>query len=458
MSSNLTKLDIAELARLLVAGQYAKLDQREQLCQDINVDANRVDFFNNRNNDTFAKSLLDYLYELYELGDTTSIILLCEKLQKIRICTTGDNGEILSDIRSRLPPSTPPNEVKKKALKILVEVLKRNLDNDNKIDENKPKPIPLILLGDNKKEPVNLDNIFEKINDVIESNIHRYIIIWGESGLGKTTILKQANYELIKLITGNQINTTSFLIPIYLQLSTWTKEKLFRLWIKQQLSDSSLYNIREKYHDALLDDRKTILLLDGFDEIDGFEEEATQKYFCNTLKIFLEKYSNLTIILTSKKVKFPLISELEKVQSDRKYTIELTLQHLNKKQKDDYIIQELKLKNFKLDIKEIRQSTWDFLTAKNSAILALIEKPLFLTIAIDNFKAIPEHQKIIKQLISANNEKEYAEIAQINIPTFHGELLKVYCDRKLEKLKKYTEYRENISWLAQFPRGSNFSA
>ncbi len=100
--SLLTKSDISELTRLLVAGKCAKPDQREQLCKDIDIDANDVDYINNPNNNTFAKSLLDYLYELYELGDTTSIILLCEKLQKIRICITGDNGKILLDIRTKL--------------------------------------------------------------------------------------------------------------------------------------------------------------------------------------------------------------------------------------------------------------------------------------------------------------------------------------------------------------------
>ncbi|MEH1847858.1 MAG: CHAT domain-containing protein [Nostoc sp.] len=93
----ITKQDIQQLANLLGKSGFCALDQREVLCLDIGVEANKLNFFNNSNNSTFARLLINYLFEV---DRKSSLKLICESLEAV--FEEGKNVEILRTIKVKL--------------------------------------------------------------------------------------------------------------------------------------------------------------------------------------------------------------------------------------------------------------------------------------------------------------------------------------------------------------------
>ncbi|MBD2694344.1 hypothetical protein H6G68_21805, partial [Anabaena catenula FACHB-362] len=85
------------LADFLVKSGFCALDQREGLCISIEIEANKLNFFNNPNNSTFALLLVNHLFEMEK---TTSLKLLFNELEAA--FKEGKNAEILRSIKAKL--------------------------------------------------------------------------------------------------------------------------------------------------------------------------------------------------------------------------------------------------------------------------------------------------------------------------------------------------------------------
>jgi len=92
--------------------------------------------------------------------------------------------------------------------------------------------------------------------------MNRNLLILGEPGSGKTTMLLQLAKETIPLAEQDPAKP----IPIVLNLSTWATERLsLAEWLVLELRTK--YSIPKKVAQTWVEDSQSLLLLDGLDEV-----------------------------------------------------------------------------------------------------------------------------------------------------------------------------------------------
>ncbi len=89
------------------------------------------------------------------------------------------------------------------------------------------------------------------------------LLILGEPGAGKTTLILDLAGELLRRAEGDQTHP----IPVILNLSSWVNKKLpLGTWLIEQLR--LVYSVPSRYSQAWLEQEQWLLLLDGLDEVE----------------------------------------------------------------------------------------------------------------------------------------------------------------------------------------------
>ena len=409
--SPLTKEDRDKLTKdLLESGLIDDLDRRETLCIDIDirVEAKKIGLPEKRANN-FATYLIDWLNRT---NNHKALNKLCSKLLDIY-----ESDLTLLAIQAKVRPTISIDEARSKLLKQIGEYWK---------DQNKDSKFRIEFKEKNREELFT--NIVDSFFNANHNRSNKKFLIFGDSGSGKSTILRELNHELIK--HKNEI-------PIFLKLDSLHEHQTIDNWIEESIK--KVYNVDEKTINTIsgkYNEIGIVFLLDGFDEI----EPSQQKQRATDLNEFIEKHECKTVITSQMEKKDLLLPEL----SNNTFA---ELQPLDQEQMNNYVIKELKLED---TVKTIRPQTWESLTHNNAAIEDLLKKPLFLIIATDNFNKRPDKGKTIQQLIDAPTG-EAIEIENMDLEEFHDNLFEDYSKNKFRELerKNKTFSKKKIVWLAQ---------
>lgn len=147
-----------------------------------------------------------------------------------------------------------------------------------------------------------------KIEDILE--IGKDVIIVGEFGSGKTTILKRIAFEIIDKDKGCE----SFKLPVFLLARNFENYKYDIIkYLDSEIS--RLLGGKEVNSTEYLEVGRVVLLIDGLDDIiDGDKEK-----FVEVITIFQEKFPTVQLIITTRPI---LLLEKEKIfENFRKFEI-----------------------------------------------------------------------------------------------------------------------------------------
>ncbi|MEL7122729.1 MAG: CHAT domain-containing protein [Bacteroidota bacterium] len=127
------------------------------------------------------------------------------------------------------------------------------------------------------------------INDVFDA-VGRSLLILGEPGAGKTTMLLQLADLILK-----SYDDTSNPLPVVFNLSSWSySKKKLSDWLVEELS--SKYMIPKKFGKEWVNNQRLILFLDGLDEV-GIEARDECVQAINT---FLKQFSLTSTVVCSR--------------------------------------------------------------------------------------------------------------------------------------------------------------
>lgn len=123
----------------------------------------------------------------------------------------------------------------------------------------------------------------------------RSFAILGDPGSGKTTVVMQLALELLK---NDALRTT----PCLLNLSSWRPDNTLRDWILSE--GAKTYHVTQGLMKRWLDDKRLILLLDGFDEI----PEEHRAACITAINAFRAENRAQEVVITTRTAEFRLAS------------------------------------------------------------------------------------------------------------------------------------------------------
>jgi DNA polymerase III delta prime subunit len=124
------------------------------------------------------------------------------------------------------------------------------------------------------KPKVRLPQNTHIINVFDKSGIDGRLLILGQPGAGKTTML----LELAQKLVERAENDSNEPIPILLSLSSWQNDQQsIKDWIVAELSSGKYYNVRKDIAKQFLKEKEIIPLLDGLDELAASRQEQCVK-------------------------------------------------------------------------------------------------------------------------------------------------------------------------------------
>lgn len=133
----------------------------------------------------------------------------------------------------------------------------------------------------------------------------RTLLILGEPGSGKTTILLKLAQDLIPRIEED----LSQPIPVVLNLSSWViRYQTIADWLVQQLN--SQYQIPNLLGEAWVEDQQLLLLLDGLDEVKAEHRKACVQ----ALNQFIQDYGLTEMVVCSRIRDYKVLSKRLKLQ------------------------------------------------------------------------------------------------------------------------------------------------
>jgi GTPase SAR1 family protein len=234
-----------------------------------------------------------------------------------------------------------------------------------KVDETRVKPFLgnrlinqdfLLLKLENRPEDTKIIDIFDN-----EMRDKRTLLIFGEPGSGKTTILAKLAEKLIERAKEDNNHQ----IPIILNLSSWKNEQNIDKWIETRLKD--FYHVPEEKGQDLVKEQKLLLLIDGFDEL----KLQYQKSCVNYLNNFLKDYQAMKIVVCSR------TDDNEQNEEKEKLLQKLT----------SHLIVRLQSIEFEKAIKCLKDnSVPECLITLMESKQDLIKVPLFLYLIIEVYK------------------------------------------------------------------------
>jgi hypothetical protein len=108
----------------------------------------------------------------------------------------------------------------------------------------------------NKDLTIEFDNIESEVGKILKS--HSRLLLIGEAGSGKTTILLFAALDLLT-------QDHNYQLPLMLHLATWKSDFEFEEWYERNVAES--YNLSRAFAKTLILKQDILPFLDGFDEI-----------------------------------------------------------------------------------------------------------------------------------------------------------------------------------------------
>lgn len=119
----------------------------------------------------------------------------------------------------------------------------------------------------------------------------RTLLILGEPGAGKTTILLKLTGDLIAR-TEEDLSQT---IPVVFNLSSWVSQRqTIADWLVQELN--SKYQVSKSLGKAWVEEQQLLLLLDGLDEVKAERREACVQ----ALNQFIQAHGQTEMVVTSR--------------------------------------------------------------------------------------------------------------------------------------------------------------
>ena len=198
--------------------------------------------------------------------------------------------------------------------------------------------------------------IVELVFRLIESRNN--IIIFGESGSGKTFLCTKLFKEILKEFK-NSKSTSNCRIPVFIELSQINNVDL----------EEGIRNILKIANDIYENDKsKYVIFFDGLNEVGNIEE---QQNLIGRIIRFSRTYVNTRIIITTQ-----VLDEFYSQLDNYKY---IKIQQLNKMDIIDYLIQ------FK-DKFENREKAEGYFDELAEPIKEIISIPIFLNILVNTYK------------------------------------------------------------------------
>lgn len=247
----------------------------------------------------------------------------------------------------------------------------------------------------NRQVRISLDNIYVPLSfkseyDSIEQNkvipeeiLHNStleelisknnrIVVLGDPGSGKSTVLRYFMYSICKNRKGNFLNSN--LMPVYIRIADYA-----RFYEKEQrpISEYIIDYFEKKYEKTLaeaLESSEIIILFDGLDEINNVN---LRHDVVNEVNSFISMYPTNKIVVTSRKVGY---SETRLNGNFKHYEV----QDFNKKQIEEFTRNwylsiandtDDDIKQSKVKAKALIQSI-----SGNKSVIRLAKNPLLVTI------------------------------------------------------------------------------
>jgi DNA polymerase III delta prime subunit len=181
------------------------------------------------------------------------------------------------------------------------------------------------------------------------------ILILGEPGAGKTTVLLELAQELIKRAEKN----TDYEIPVVLRLAFWGKKhETFVEWLVDAFYQ--IYKIPKSIGLMWIEKAQVVLLLDGLDEV----EESKRESCIDAINKFRQKYGMTKVVVSSRRQEYNTL----KIKLDVPYVLRLL--PLDRHQIESY------LSNSREEFSSLRKALREDTVLFNS-----IQTPLMLAIA-----------------------------------------------------------------------------
>lgn len=201
----------------------------------------------------------------------------------------------------------------------------------------------------------------------------RTLLILGEPGAGKTTILLKLAQDLIAQTEAD----LSQPIPVIFNLSSWaTKRQAISEWLIQELNGN--YQVSKSLGRSWIKEQQLLLLLDGLDEVKIEHREACVQ----ALNQFIEQYGQTEMVVCSR------IRDYEALSARLKLRGSICVQSLTPEQINQYLNQAGK------QLEAIKR-----LLKEDSALQELARSPLMLniiTVAYHSLSSeeLPQHSLI----------------------------------------------------------------
>lgn len=409
-------------------------NEREGLCQAINIPTNNINFIENTSPDKFAIQLINYLFKQ---DREESLCLLVQELKKEFTRTENENDLVKIEeefCNSNNSSSTKKSSISPEDRKRLIKTVSENrveqlLKEDELINKRLIpigfKKLPKVWTPQQKelweREGRLVDNPPEKqyppgtkIIDIFdEMDDERTLLILGEPGSGKTTILAELANELIKRAQTNN----NLLIPVMLSLSFWEESQNINEWIVKQLFE--FYQVPKDKGRLLVSNQELLLLIDGFDE----RKLEDQNLCVENLLSFINKNEHVKIVICSRTG-----TEREELLKKLTPRIAVRLQSLSEKEADGYLDKDFVPTSFKNLIKE------------KDELQKLKIIPLFLYLIID--------------ICKSENSQNTAFLLEGSDKEIRNKIFDKYIEKELKKWRiPHNHPKENVKywliWLAK---------
>ncbi|NMG11337.1 tetratricopeptide repeat protein [Brasilonema sp. UFV-L1] len=275
-----------------------------------------------------------------------------------------------------------------------------------------------------------------------QPDIDGRLLILGQPGAGKTTILLKLAFDLIKRAKQDPTHP----IPVLFSLSSWkNNNQSIKDWLVNQLKDK--YGVRKDIGNKWVDNQEIIPLLDGLDELAAeYQEQCVKK-----INDFLHTGWSNPLVVCSRQEEYQQYATLLQLNSSLElypFTIEQVYQYLENTgnlqlwgsiSNDTYLNQLAKtpllLNIIVLSAEEISQETWQQMKSSEERLSYLFE------VYIHRMLKRPYKDK--KQPKQENTKRWLGWLAQRLIDENASEFL-------IERLQPYWLQTENQIFVYNF--------
>lgn len=241
----------------------------------------------------------------------------------------------------------------------------------------------------------------------------RTLLILGEPGAGKTTILLKLTRDLIAQ-TSENLNRP---IPVVLNLSSWVKkQKKIADWLVDELQSN--YGVSKSLGKVWVQDQQLLLLLDGLDEVSAKHREACVE----AINQFMEDYGITEMVVCSRIKDYQALSNRLQVRGA------ICVQPLTSEQVNQY------LDNAGKQLQGVKT-----LLQQDIAMQEMMKSPLTLSIVSMAYKDI-----------SVDNLQQFGSIKERRRHLFETYIERMFQRHGRAARSKYTpeQTKHWLTWLA----------